>query len=402
MHKLQDSVEQLLRSNEDLAGRLKGLEREGSVTTTRDQDDTSSIRTVRSLEDRLSKTTIGRSVGFAFEDELNSSRAYKKAVYRHSQASLTSSALFSTALSVFSNLSLAQVSNISMYALPIYSADIHNDEWYKFGENEVVLDTTVELPEIRIEGQQSQLSKDTFSHQTAKILSLKADSGVHIPDEATGERRDLIGEKGVKPLAKGSDQADEIKDSETVNIDDLFPDQLSNSPSIEDGDFDDLFPDQLSSSPSIEDEDIDFEFVYAMHTFLATVEGQINTLKGDILVLLDDTNSYWWLVRCVRDSGIGYLPAEQIETPTERLARLNKHRNLDLAVTRLSDYPGKPLNQMGKAMRDRQSKKVRFLAPRYIEPSSYGSDESETESNVSDLLTLNEQVARTSSCPTIR
>ncbi len=30
------------------------------------------------------------------------------------------------------------------------------------------------------------------------------------------------------------------------------------------------------------------------------------------------------------DSRSGYLPAEHIETPTERLARLNKHRNIDV------------------------------------------------------------------------
>lgn len=93
-------------------------------------------------------------------------------------------------------------------------------------------------------------------------------------------------------------------------------------------------------------EDIDFEFVYALHTFVATVEGQANATKGDTMVLLDDSNSYWWLVRVVKDSsigipapiwlrrvlifGIGYLPAEHIETPTERLARLNKHRNIDV------------------------------------------------------------------------
>ena len=28
----------------------------------------------------------------------------------------------------------------------------------------------------------------------------------------------------------------------------------------------------------------------------------------------------------------GYLPAEHIETPTERLARLNKHRNIDVRM----------------------------------------------------------------------
>lgn len=66
------------------------------------------------------------------------------------------------------------------------------------------------------------------------------------------------------------------------------------------------------------------------------------------MVLLDDSNSYWWLVRIVKDGSIGefplllctaippnifvgYLPAEHIETPTERLARLNKHRNIDVS-----------------------------------------------------------------------
>jgi len=58
-----------------------------------------------------------------------------------------------------------------------------------------------------------------------------------------------------------------------------------------------------------ETEDIDFEFVYALHTFVATVEGQANATKGDTMVLLDDSNSYWWLVRVVKDSSIGVFIA---------------------------------------------------------------------------------------------
>jgi hypothetical protein len=54
-----------------------------------------------------------------------------------------------------------------------------------------------------------------------------------------------------------------------------------------------------------ETEDIDFEFVYALHTFVATVEGQANATKGDTMVLLDDSNSYWWLVRVSKDNSIG-------------------------------------------------------------------------------------------------
>lgn len=103
---------------------------------------------------------------------------------------------------------------------------------------------------------------------------------------------------------------------------------------LEDGDSmddDEAFSDDMSSSPSVPDEDIDFEHVYALHTFLATVEGQASVSKGDSLTLLDDSNSYWWLVRVLKTQGVGYIPAENIETPYERLARLNKHRNVDVS-----------------------------------------------------------------------
>lgn len=38
---------------------------------------------------------------------------------------------------------------------------------------------------------------------------------------------------------------------------------------------------------------------------MATVDGQANAAKGDTMVLLDDSNSYWWLVRVVKDGSIG-------------------------------------------------------------------------------------------------
>ncbi|KAF9889675.1 hypothetical protein FE257_006981 [Aspergillus nanangensis] len=142
---------------------------------------------------------------------------------------------------------------------------------------------------------------------------------------------------------------------------------------LADGESDDLLDDdmmdKISSSPSIDDEDIDFEFVYALHNFVATVDGQANAAKGDTMVLLDDSNSYWWLVRIVKDGSIGYLPAEHIETPTERLARLNKHRNVDLSATMLGDNSEKSKNPLKKAMRRRNAKTVTFTSPTYIEAS---------------------------------
>ncbi|KAJ3827592.1 hypothetical protein F5880DRAFT_1178468 [Lentinula raphanica] len=89
--------------------------------------------------------------------------------------------------------------------------------------------------------------------------------------------------------------------------------------------------DDGSSSLSIPNESIDFDLVYSLHSFAATVEGQANVVKGDSLFLMDDSNSYWWLVRVLKTQEVGYIPAENIETPFERLARLNKHRNVDLA-----------------------------------------------------------------------
>ena len=92
--------------------------------------------------------------------------------------------------------------------------------------------------------------------------------------------------------------------------------------------------DDRSSSLSIPNESIDFDLVYSLHSFAATVEGQASVVKGDSLFLMDDTNSYWWLVRVLKTQDVGYIPAENIETPFERLARLNKHRNVDVRVQR--------------------------------------------------------------------
>ncbi|KAF7327580.1 Heat shock protein [Mycena kentingensis (nom. inval.)] len=95
--------------------------------------------------------------------------------------------------------------------------------------------------------------------------------------------------------------------------------------------------DDASSSLSIPNESIDFDLVYSLHSFAATVEGQANVVKGDSLFLMDDSNSYWWLVRVLKTQEVGYIPAENIETPFERLARLNKHRNVDLASATQSE-----------------------------------------------------------------
>ncbi|KAF8638114.1 hypothetical protein AX17_002434 [Amanita inopinata Kibby_2008] len=163
--------------------------------------------------------------------------------------------------------------------------------------------------------------------------------------------------------------------------------------------------DDMSSELSIPDESINFDLVYSLHSFAATVEGQANVVKGDSLILMDDSNSYWWLVKVLKTQEVGYIPAENIETPFERLARLNKHRNVDLASatehekegsqshlradsrlgTRKSPSPD-PSNTSSKSRsRLHKSKSVQFNASfpvhRYL-PAVWNEEEEEEDENM--------------------
>jgi ABC-type Zn2+ transport system substrate-binding protein/surface adhesin len=93
-----------------------------------------------------------------------------------------------------------------------------------------------------------------------------------------------------------------------------------NEKESEDSDDDDDNDSFYSSKSSIPDEDINFDLVYALHTFVATLDGQASVVKGDAMTLLDDTNSYWWLVKALKTSEVGYIPAENIEVKYSKLA----------------------------------------------------------------------------------
>ncbi len=47
--------------------------------------------------------------------------------------------------------------------------------------------------------------------------------------------------------------------------------------------------------PVNSESEIDYNVVYALFTFISTMEGQISVLKGEALELLDDSNSYWYV-----------------------------------------------------------------------------------------------------------
>ncbi|CAG8526470.1 18306_t:CDS:10 [Acaulospora morrowiae] len=86
------------------------------------------------------------------------------------------------------------------------------------------------------------------------------------------------------------------------------------------------------------DSSSDNEIEEKENRIIATVEGQASVEKGEPLTLLDDSNSYWWLVKVLRNEEVGYIPAETVETPFEKLARLNKHRNINISSSQNLKY----------------------------------------------------------------
>ncbi|KAG0366167.1 hypothetical protein BGZ54_005714 [Gamsiella multidivaricata] len=132
----------------------------------------------------------------------------------------------------------------------------------------------------------------------------------------------------------------------------------------EDEDEDEDMDDERSEVLSLTEDDIDFNLVYAFHTFVATQEGQASVVRNDSLMLLEDTNVYWWLVRVLKTGVIGYIPAENIETPFERMARLNKYRNVGLSAPAPEwgtfDDPIQPLDAATLVERSLNRKSVIF------------------------------------------
>ena len=71
---------------------------------------------------------------FAFEEDLFASRVYRKPLFSNSGDSVFTAAARTTACSILSGISLTDVSNISVLAVPIYAHEISNSARYIFGD----------------------------------------------------------------------------------------------------------------------------------------------------------------------------------------------------------------------------------------------------------------------------
>lgn len=125
MNKLCDLVQSIVEQNLMLGERLKALDPIAAPPLIRSSEDNASVANGANIK------RDGR--GFAFEELLMNSRAYRKAAGDNTDAfSIVSSAGRTASWSVLSGLSLSEISNIGILALPIFAVDISNSNIYDF------------------------------------------------------------------------------------------------------------------------------------------------------------------------------------------------------------------------------------------------------------------------------
>ena len=145
MTRLCDRVEQVLADNQDMSRRLRNVEHkpvQSSYSLGTDPGDDASTTSSRTFTPplrglplyNLPESVQRNKFGFAFEEDLLASRVYRKPLFSDSRSSLVTSAARTTASSILSALSLTDVSNISILAVPICAGEISNQDRYTFGD----------------------------------------------------------------------------------------------------------------------------------------------------------------------------------------------------------------------------------------------------------------------------
>jgi hypothetical protein len=149
--RLTGLVEEAVLSSSALSMRLSRLEESSTLryptteTSTINHTESTNGREPGELDgDDASVRTITRDhsqsesqlalAPFAFDTQLQGSRVYRRLELLgsdgHSETSVTTSTRRRAAASIFSALSLAEISNLSQYSLPIFIQEIGNSQWY--------------------------------------------------------------------------------------------------------------------------------------------------------------------------------------------------------------------------------------------------------------------------------
>lgn len=144
---LESMIEKLLQDNQRLGKRLRDLEdsfdamsivsRNMESCSLAPEADNATITSARPSASNRVSILEAVKVRFAFDDDLQASRVYRMMQNNGCDHSLASSAVRTQTWSIFSGLSLADISVISVIALPLYPDDVRDHpQYYQFGQIE--------------------------------------------------------------------------------------------------------------------------------------------------------------------------------------------------------------------------------------------------------------------------
>jgi len=130
----------VIQTNQQLAQRMAMMERSMAPSTiVLDNSDSSSLMSQETIRNGTviasTNPDVHPAFGFAFDEDLQTSWVYKRSRGRDSSAfSTASSSQLTQSWSILSGLSLSNISNIAVQALPIFKEDLQNSNLYSFGD----------------------------------------------------------------------------------------------------------------------------------------------------------------------------------------------------------------------------------------------------------------------------
>ena len=152
-------------------------------------DDTESIMTVRGpiTDAQKAQSSDQRQMfGYSFDQDLNTSRPYTRALQKHQVWSTTSSEIHTMGWSCLSGLSLAEISHISVINLPLCPQDLWNGHHYS---------------EIKIDRDGLILSKCWSPLKAAPTSKRRLNTGVSLHSGNMSETLSSIKEDKAVPVA---------------------------------------------------------------------------------------------------------------------------------------------------------------------------------------------------------
>lgn len=158
--------------------------------------------------DRTSSNDLSSDSGFTFDQDLHNSRPYARAMKRNSLHSAAASTLHTMGWSCLSDLSLADVSEISVIGLPITPQELWNGHHYILTDSDIecvsektqalVVDETADRGDVCVsenEKEYLETHKEQFPHNSVHSVDSSLEWGL-------GERRS----KNVPVAAVGRPQ----------------------------------------------------------------------------------------------------------------------------------------------------------------------------------------------------